>query len=322
MKLSEKDESPYTRVLIFGLPGTGKSTLAARLAITHRLTWISLDNDVDVLRKLPPEAQANVNLLDLPDSASFPVASATLLQLFKTGKGRICNAHGVYTCALCTKSGTAFTSLDFTKFDSADIVVIDTGTQLGRSILSHVTKDKPVDFRPERDEWGALRKFTEFFASQFQAARFNLIVICHAVEAELEDGRMKLVPDFGSKGMSASFAAKFSHVIYCDQTNKKHKAYSKSTYANNVLTKSRTDFAIEDMAEPSLAPLFPITERKEISTLQAHEAVTVKQETVATEIQTQESQISTAKTPAQNAVVGLTDMQKRLAALASGKSKK
>jgi hypothetical protein len=171
-----------------------------------------------------------------------------LLQTFKLG------------CALCKNSAGEFENIDFTTLTSKHVVVVDTATQLGMSVLAHLTKNKPVDFKPERDDWGALRKYTEFFSSQFQGFTVtypcSLIVICHCMEAALEDGRSKLVPNFGSAGMSAAFAKSFSHVIYTDVVNKVHKAYSSTGFSNNVLTKSRTDFEIEKLAVPSLAPLF------------------------------------------------------------------
>lgn len=303
MKLSDKLKDPYTRVLIFGLPGSGKSTLAADLANTHHLIWITLDNDTDILRKLPAGAQENIELLDIPDSASFPVAAATLLALFKNKKADICWAHGVIACSVCKKSVPQnFTHVDFTALTSKDIVVLDTVTQLGRSILAHSTKDKPVDYKPERDDWGALRKWTEFFASEFQAFRGNLICIAHAIEAEMEDERTKLVPDFGSKGMSASFAKSFSHVIYMEVVNKKHKAYSSSTASNKLLTKSRSDFEIEKLNDPSLVGLFPIGTSEPI--VQSDPQQTPPAQTTST--------ANPAPSPAQNAA---TDLQTRLAAM-------
>jgi hypothetical protein len=274
MKVSDKQESPYTRVLLFGLPGSGKSTLAAKLAEEgFNLIWISLDNDSDVLRKLSQEAQERVEYVDIPDSASYPIAAQTLLLLFKNKRANICWEHGKDQCAICKKNNPEQqTRLDFSALSPKQIVVIDTVTQLGRSVFAYTTKDKPVEYKPERDDWGALRKYTEFFASEFQAFRGNLICITHAIEAEQEDGRTKIVTDFGSKGMSASFGKAFSHIIYMEVVNKKHKAYSASTFSNSVLTRSRTDFRIEDLAVPSLAPVFthsstPIastpTERKE-----------------------------------------------------------
>lgn len=304
MKLSETKSSTYTRALLFGLPGSGKSTLAAALSRTHKLWWFSLDNDSDVLKKLPPEQQENIEFIDIPDTASFPVASQTLLQLFKAGKGKVCYGHGLFNCTLCTKSGGNFTSIDFSQFTSRDIAVVDTGSQLGRSILAHVTKDESVDYKPERDDWGALRKYTEFFASQFQGFRGNLIVICHAIEHAVMQGdkviSSKLIPDFGSKGMALTFGKSFSHVIFMEVKNKKHRAYSSSTFSNDCLTKSRTDFKIEELPEPDLAPLFPVFENP-VGQLEGYVPGTLTT-----------SSTSTANSPAQNAVVGLSSLQQRL----------
>ena len=134
--------------------------------------------------------------------------------------------------------------------------MIDTVTQLSHSILAHVTRGQPVDYKPERDDWGSLRKLTEFFCSQFQAAQFNLVCIAHIVEAKMEDNKTKLVPSFGSAGMSAEFAKAFDHVVYCEVRNGKHVAGSATNYSASVLTKSRTDFCIEKLPTPSLLPIF------------------------------------------------------------------
>ena len=270
MKLTEAfsnlSYSPQ-RIAVVGLPGSGKSTLVAALAATHRLHWIDVENGAESLLKLSPEAQANINLIQLPDSASYPIAADTLAQLFRAGKANICHAHGKVNCALCNKTAPeAFDTLDFSALDSNDIVVIDSGTQWSNSILAHIMKARPVDAKPERDDWGALRKHTEFALSQMQAATFNLVVIFHAQEAAMEDGKTKLVPTFGSASMSTEVAKAFGHVVYCDIRNRKHVAFSSSTALPNVLTKSRTDFEIEKLDVPSLAPIFsttqPIQEKK------------------------------------------------------------
>lgn len=256
MKLTSLAPDINHRVLICGLPGTGKTTLAASLSEEFDLLWIDLENAVDTLLKLPIPWQERIEVIRIPDSASYPVASDTLMTLFKDGKANICCAHGKVNCAICKRDGAEFTSVDFSTLTSQDIVVLDTGTQLSHSILAHTMRNKAVTDKPERDDWGALRKYTEFFASQFQAAKFNLIVICHSIETSMEDGRMKLVPNFGSQSMSAEFGKFFSDVIYCDVKNRKHIANSASTFSNTVLTKSRTDFMIENLPVPSLIPLF------------------------------------------------------------------
>jgi len=257
MKLAEKEKSSTTRVCVMGLSGTGKSTLVSKLAEKFKLYWFTLDNDADVLLKLPPAWQENIELYDLPDSAVFPVACETLLKLFKAkGKGYICHQHGIFNCLICPKQNKPISQINFQTLGQNDIVVIDTGSQLAMSALAHSTKDQEVTYKPEWDDWGAVRKWTEFFASEFQAAKFNLVVTFHCIETALEDEREKMVPAFGSKDMSTKVAKAFSHIVYCDVKNRKHVAYSSSTWSNTVLTKSRTDFKIEDLGEPSLIPIF------------------------------------------------------------------
>lgn len=258
MKLSQHKPNATKRVLITGLSGSGKSSLAAEMAEHgYNLIWIDLENASDGLSKLSEEAQDRVDLISLPDSATYPIAAATLLVLFKEGKANICAAHGKVSCPACAKDPAAHVSpVDFSKLTPKDIVVLDSGTQLSYSIMSYVTKDMPVEAKMERDSWGSLRKFTEFFKSQFQGFRGNLIVICQCTEAELDDGGLKLVPSFGSAAMSASFASAFDCVLYTEVKNGKHRAFSKSTASPKVLTRSRSDFAIESMPSLSLLPLF------------------------------------------------------------------
>lgn len=255
-KLSKSDTSTFHRVLIAALSGAGKSTLASELANEFKLIWIDLENGKDTLLKLPDSALANIDYISIPDSASYPIAAQTLMILFKEMKANICEAHGKHNCMLCKKDSLPINSLDLTSLDSSTIVVVDSITQLASSILAYTMKDKSVETKPERDDWGALRKYSEFFASQFQAFPFNLVCIAQSVEAELEDGKSKLVPSFGSKDMSSKIAKAFGDVIYMEVKNKKHVAYSASTASNMFLTRSRGDFLIEGMEKPSLIPLF------------------------------------------------------------------
>lgn len=258
MKLSQHKSSATYRILIIGLSGSGKSTLAAQMAEEGwNLIWINVENAADTLFKLSPEAQERVNLINIPDTASYPIAAQTLMTLFKSGKANICNDHGKAACPICSKDSEAvITSVDFSALTPKDIVVLDTGTQLSYSILAYTMKDKTVDTKPERDDWGALRKYTEFFKSQFQGARYNLIVVCQCQEAELENGVMKLVPSFGSAAMSASFPSAFDHVIYTEIKNKSHRAFSGSLANGSVLTRSRSDFFIENQNKLTLLPIF------------------------------------------------------------------
>lgn len=256
MKLTDYVQANTERVLITGLPGSGKSTLAAELSKSFDLIWIDVENGASTLKKLPRAQQERITLIHLPDSSQYPIAADTCVSLFRNGKGNICTQHGKIDCALCKKSGAQFELVDFTNLPSSTIVVVDTVTQISHSILAHLMKNRPIDAKPEREDWGGLRKHTEFIASQWQAAEYNLVCIAHVTEAVMEDGKTKLVPNFGSASMSAEFGKFFGHIVYCETRNGKHVAGSATKYSNSVLTKSRTDFCIESMPVASLIPLF------------------------------------------------------------------
>jgi len=267
MKLTEYEEHhAVQRVLITGLSKSGKSTLAATLSKRYRLIWIDTENAIEALQKLPPEQKANIELIKIPDSASFPMAAQTLQRLFKEKKADICFTHGAINCFICKKSGGIIQHVDLTNLDpSRDVVVLDSLTQVGKSLFAHLmktrtaamTSEDSIEYKPVLDDWGALRKNTEYLESNMQAAPFNLVCITLAIETELEDGKVLLVPQFGSRGSSAAVASKFSTVIFCKVESKKHKAYSSSTASNVFLSGSRSDYQIEKQVDSmDLCPLF------------------------------------------------------------------
>lgn len=285
-------------VLIQGLPKVGKTTLAATLAAKYELDWLDIETGAETLLKLPQEYQDRINYARIPDSGTYPIAAETVMKLFKSKRAHICYNHGKVDCTLCAKDTNAtFADIDFSAgYPMNRILVIDTATQLGLSCLANVMRTKPVDVKPERDDWGALRKFTEFLSSEFQAFPGNIIVLVHSIETELEDGKKKLVPNFGSASMSAMFAKAFSHVIYVTVENKIHKAFSSSTYSNNVLTGSRTDYKIEDQKVLSLLPLFESLDMSAISAPAAGAIV----------IPITSEETKTGAAPAANAMAALT----------------
>jgi hypothetical protein len=105
-------------------------------------------------------------------------------------------------------------------------------------------------------DWGNLRAIVEKFLSQVQQARYNIVCISHEEEVEMEDGRKKIVPVCGSSKSSRNTAKYFDHVLYCELKNKKHITASSTTYANNILTGSRTDVVMESLADPTLMSIF------------------------------------------------------------------
>ena len=268
------------RLAVTGLPGSGKTTLVYQLAEKFKLTWFDLDNSGEILDKIPEEYQKNVNYIRIPCSASNPMAAETLLNLWKKRKGLICHMHGKFECPICKKDPAVNEYVDFTKLDvTKDIVVIDTGTELGNAFLMHLTKDKDVEYKCVMDDWGGLLKYTKFMKSEWKDSPFNLVVTFHVAETKFDNGSTKLTPSFGSSTMCQEIGGAFNTIVYCETVNKKFKADSNALWSNTVLTKSRGDFEIEKLAIPSLLPLFE--RAKEFSRLENNEDINKAKEIIA-----------------------------------------
>jgi len=257
MKLDKYIPASTRRILVYGAPKTGKTVLVGKLASHYKLLWLDLENGAaSLISNIPQEFHANIELLRIPDSREFPIAIETCLKIFTGTKGTICNKHGKWNCPLCAKLPDELTTVELNSLTNDWIVVIDSATQLTNSCMSHITKGKGDDYKPERDDWRKLGVVLDRVFSQIQVANYNCIVISHETMAEMQDGKMKIVPVAGTSNFSKTFAKYFDDVIYCELVNKKHRFGSSTGYSMNVTSGSRANISIESAAEPSLLPLF------------------------------------------------------------------
>lgn len=256
MKLTQLQKSKSHRALLFGPPKSGKTKLAGELSKEFNLIWFDLEKGVDTLLQLPVEQQERIEVIQLPDTRSFPIAIETMLKVIKGSKYEICEEHGKIGCALCKKDSKAFVSVELNALGLDTIVVVDSLTQLTNSAISHITKSQPEDYKLNYDDWGNLGKLMDTFLSHVQQAPFNVVCISHETEVEMEDGKQKLVPTSGTRNFSRNTAKYFDEVVYCEVKNKKHVAASSTTYNGNILTGSRTGTVLENILEASLIPIF------------------------------------------------------------------
>lgn len=256
MKLSQKQASKSHRVLLFGPPKCGKTELAGKTSEDFNLLWFDLENGIDTLLKLPEEWKDRIEVISLPDTRSYPIAIETCLKVIKGTKGKICEAHGKWNCPLCAKDSAPQIEVELNSLPQNTIVVFDSITQLTNSAIAHITRNQPDDYKLTYDDWGNLGKLMDTFLSHVQQAPFNVICISHETEAEMEDGKNKLVPTAGTRNFSRNSAKYFDEVIYCEVKNKKHIAASSTLYNGNILTGSRMGNVLEGQAEPSLIPIF------------------------------------------------------------------
>jgi hypothetical protein len=256
MKLTDKAPSTTHRVLIFGAPKSGKSQLASSLASQYNLLWFDLENGYGTLLKLPKDQQEKIELISIPDSKTFPIAIETMLKVVTGNEVSICEEHGKVSCPICTKDGKPVSKVCLKELGPDTVVVIDSLSQLSNSAIAFITKGQPDDYKMEFSDWGNLRAIVEKFLSQIQQARYNVVCISHEEEVEMEDGRKKIVPVCGSSKSSRNTAKYFDHVLYCELKNKKHITASSTTYANNILTGSRTDIVMDQDVNPTLLSIF------------------------------------------------------------------
>lgn len=256
-KLSTKKQSATKRVIVYGASFSGKSLLVGKLAEHYKLVWLDLEAGHGVLYQLPKEWHDNIEIVDLPDTRSYPIAIETMLKLVK-GAVSICESHGKVGCMVCKKAEADFVNVDVTSMDSDTILVIDTLTQLSNSAIANITKSQPDDYKLNYDDWGNLGKLLDIVLSHIQQANYNVIVISHENEVTPE-GKGKsatLAPTGGTRNFSRNITKYFTDVVYLERKNKKHTCISTTTSATTVIAGSQSNVDLAAYGEPSLLPLF------------------------------------------------------------------
>jgi hypothetical protein len=249
------------RVLVYGPPKVGKSLLVGGLAKTHKLLWFDLEAGSDVLYQLPVEAQANIELIKIPDRRSDPIAIDTMLKVMKRAKGEICHQHGKFRCPVCTKLPNYSDVSDVVDMQEQNltnkyIVVMDSLTQLRSSAIAYIGRGKGDDYKFEFSDWAKLGALMDGVLSEAQAANYDLVFISHEDMVDAIDGKEQIVPVSGTRNFSRSTSKYFTDVVYAEVKNNKHHFASSTTYQNKIQTGSRSDIKLEDMGTPSLLPFF------------------------------------------------------------------
>jgi hypothetical protein len=151
------------------------------------------------------------------------------------------------------------------EFTDKDILVIDSGSHLARSAMNKATlkeiqKPGGEEYKPTFTDYAVQGAQMEEILSLIQVSNLNVIMITHELESESLEGREKIVPVAGTRNFSLTCAKYFDAVVYCTVLNKKHKAYSSSTYSPTIITGSRLPIDIDTAADGgiSLLPLFSV----------------------------------------------------------------
>ena len=255
MKLNKAKSSSTHRIIVYGAPKTGKTELVGKLSEYYKLIWVDMENGHETLFKLPEAWQERIELINLPDTRDYPIAAETCLKMVRKAI-TICNDHGKADCMVCKRAEAEVVAVDLAALGPDTVVVFDSLTQLSNSMIAHITKNQPDDYKLDYDDWGNLGKLLDVFLSALQQAKYNVVVISHEQEIEGENKKKSLTPVGGTRNYSRNVAKFFDHVIYAERKNRKHSFASSTQYATNILTGSRTDIVMEDSAEPSLLAIF------------------------------------------------------------------
>lgn len=250
---------PNHSILIYGPPKAGKTRLiatAAKLAMIQTIYWIDIENGIETLLHmgLTDEELKKIIVIKIPDTRENPQALETILRTFGSKVPvEICELHGKIDCAECKKTGNPFIKWHIGQCTHNDLVVIDSGSQLGDSALNAACMGKPVTYKPTFDEYGMAGKWLADICSIIQQCKnTNFVVATHEIALEDDEGKDKIFPLMGTKNFSMRCAKFFGTVVYMHKKLGKHVAGSSSTYRPDVLTGSRIDAKLEASKEPSM----------------------------------------------------------------------
>lgn len=250
-------------ILIYGPPKSGKTELAgtaAKIPAIKRVFFFDLENGAETLLRmgLTNEELAKVTLYKIPDIRDNPVGIETVLRAFSSRTPiSICHAHGKVDCpsATCKVAG-AFDIFCLTQCGHNDLVIVDSGSQLGDSALNATMKGKPFEYKAGWDEFNLSGKWLSDILMTAQQAQYtNFVFLTHeiAIEEDLNGvKRDKIYPLMGSKNFCMKVAKYFGTVVYTHIKMNKHTAGSSSTYKSDTITGSRLNVKTETSSNPTM----------------------------------------------------------------------
>lgn len=255
---------PNHSILLYGQPKTGKTELvgtAARIPEIKRIFWFDLENGIETLLHMGlTEAElSKITLISIPDTRENPRGIETILKAFSSKNPsavKICDNHGKIDCLECSKAGSSITEFHLPSLTRNDLVVIDSGSQLGDSAMAMAMAGRPVEAKPEFDHYSLQGKWLGDVLGVMQAAyNTNFVMITHLIAIEEEMNgvkRDKYFPLIGTKPFCQKVAKYFGTVVFVEIKMGKHAAGSSSLYRGDAVTGSRVNAKIEAGKELSM----------------------------------------------------------------------
>jgi hypothetical protein len=259
-------DNEVEHVITYGPPKSGKTTNAGLLSEFFNILWFDGDKGLTALKyALPPELLKRIKVIRIPDDTDYPIMAPTMLRLITGRKTKICIAHAVTECTICSGNKAPVAEIELNALPNNWVVVMDSQTQFYASVLAYAYyKDTgkafgtgvPHDYRGDFDFRGYAYQMCDKFGNYMKDLRCQWVSISHEIENEMEDGRKMLTPIAVSKNISSQYGKWFGSMVYATKANNKHNFMSSSLYSGSVQTGSRSGISLEKKDVPSLLHIF------------------------------------------------------------------
>lgn len=275
--IEETKETDKEKVLIYGDPFTGKTTLAALMSEFYYLLWFDGDNGLSAIKNnIHPDMFKRIIPIRIPANPMHPIFLHTMLRVVTGRQISVCLAHGAASCPVCIKEEDKKATIALNNLPNNWIAVMDNMTQFAFCAISQAIikanpkeAEPPPDYKLVLDDWGYVKNMVEKFGTYVKDGDYNFICISHGTLAKKENSKEalpqdKMVPIGGSDASSRTFAKNFGHEVYAKLLNNRHAFFSNSTWDGNIQTGSRSNVDIEKQEIPSLLHFFKTSEAKEL----------------------------------------------------------
>lgn len=258
------DETDH--VILYGEPGSGKTTLAGLLAEFYYVLWFDGDKGLTALKhNLHPELLKRIIPIRILDNTSTPNFCMTMLKVITGKPHNICLEHGIVECPLCKTGGKPFATVELNKLPKNWVAVMDSHTQFYSSTLAfayykntgkNIGTDTDDTYKGDFDFWAIARNMVEKYGNYLKDLKCKYVSISHESLETMENNTKKIVPVGGSSNANKNYAKYFGTEVNCKIVNAKHVYYTSTTGNASVQTKSRANIALELKSVPSLLHVF------------------------------------------------------------------
>lgn len=256
------------KILIYGEPSSGKTTLAATAALSpylERIFWFDCDRSIETLHYLPwltDEAKKKIIPFTLTGSMEHPVAAQTLLNGFTSKKQKqLCYKHSMIGCK---EIGCASIPWSLYSLTEKDCVVIDPGSKIAELLFGLVSTLN--DTQNKQQWWGDFYVKMDDVQSALLDCPTNVIWTSHemdltkTVNKGTKDERevvVRTVPICGSRNYSKKFSRDFGYKIVTYTDGSRFKATTKpGEYGKAIVGHRRPVSLYNDQNQPTLIHVF------------------------------------------------------------------